>query len=181
MESTQLKDRVLLYNGKSVIDPEYLEDFILEYGLDGSDLLVSQSFEELDEYNLYAPDEEKVVIYNECQKNICEYKYDTKYNIPRKYLTMDVEDYVMKKHLSSEFKDDAGRLARIQMELNMFHERKLMDFLRVIIYVVDIFENDGVVWGVGRGSSVSSYVLYVIGVHDIDSFKYNIDIKEFLK
>jgi DNA polymerase III alpha subunit len=37
------------------------------------------------------------------------------------------------------------------------------------------------VWGVGRGSSVASYVLFLIGVHRIDSMKYNLDYKEFLR
>ena len=35
--------------------------------------------------------------------------------------------------------------------------------------------------GVGRGSSVASYILYLIGVHRIDSIKYNLDWKEFLR
>jgi DNA polymerase III alpha subunit len=36
------------------------------------------------------------------------------------------------------------------------------------------------VWGIGRGSSVSSYVLYVLGVHDVDSYAYDLDIGDFL-
>jgi len=40
---------------------------------------------------------------------------------------------------------------------------------------------NNLVWGVGRGSSVSSYLLYLIGVHKVDSYKYRLDIKEFLK
>ena len=36
-------------------------------------------------------------------------------------------------------------------------------------------------WGVGRGSSVSSYCLYLIGIHMVDSIKYNLDIQEFFK
>jgi DNA polymerase III alpha subunit len=38
-----------------------------------------------------------------------------------------------------------------------------------------------IVWGVGRGSSVASYVLFLIGIHKVNSLKYNLDIKEFLK
>ena len=40
---------------------------------------------------------------------------------------------------------------------------------------------NNIVWGVGRGSSVSSYVLFLMGVHKVDSMKYNLDIKDFLK
>jgi DNA polymerase III alpha subunit len=38
-----------------------------------------------------------------------------------------------------------------------------------------------IVWGVGRGSSVASYVLYLIGVHKINSMYYDLDIEEFLR
>jgi DNA polymerase III alpha subunit len=48
-------------------------------------------------------------------------------------------------------------------------------------YVVDTLRNNQVVWGVGRGSSVASYVLFIIGVHKIDSVKYKLPINEFFK
>ena len=38
-----------------------------------------------------------------------------------------------------------------------------------------------VIWGVGRGSSVASYVLYLIGIHKIDSMYYDLPINEFLR
>ena len=50
-----------------------------------------------------------------------------------------------------------------------------------MIYIVDIMNKENIVWGVGRGSSVSSYLLYLIGVHKVDSLQYNLDVKEFIK
>ncbi len=38
-----------------------------------------------------------------------------------------------------------------------------------------------VIWGVGRGSSVASYVLYLIGIHKVDSMYYDLPINEFLR
>ena len=38
-----------------------------------------------------------------------------------------------------------------------------------------------VIWGVGRGSSVASYVLYKLGIHRVDSMFYELDIDEFLR
>jgi DNA polymerase III alpha subunit len=38
-----------------------------------------------------------------------------------------------------------------------------------------------IIWGVGRGSSVASYVLYIIGIHRINSIQYDLDYKEFLR
>ena len=42
-------------------------------------------------------------------------------------------------------------------------------------------KQNNLIWGVGRGSSVASYVLYLLGVHRIDSLHYNLDIAEFLR
>jgi len=50
-----------------------------------------------------------------------------------------------------------------------------------MIYFVDTLRKHNILWGVGRGSSVSSYILYLIGIHRIDSIKYNLNIGEFLK
>ena len=63
----------------------------------------------------------------------------------------------------------------------MFEERKMMNVLRFLIYLVDTMRKNKIVWGVGRGSSVASYVLFLIGIHKVNSLKYNLDIKEFLK
>jgi len=41
--------------------------------------------------------------------------------------------------------------------------------------------NNHVIWGVGRGSSVASYVLYKLGVHRIDSLFYDLSVDEFLR
>jgi len=46
---------------------------------------------------------------------------------------------------------------------------------------VDVMHDNRVIWGVGRGSSVASYVLYLLGVHRIDSMYYDLDAGEFLR
>jgi DNA polymerase III alpha subunit len=53
--------------------------------------------------------------------------------------------------------------------------------LRYLKYLVDVMQNNRMIWGVGRGSSVASYVLYLLGVHRIDSMFYELDPKEFLR
>jgi DNA polymerase III alpha subunit len=70
---------------------------------------------------------------------------------------------------------------RVSEELELFIEKNMLDLLFYLKYLVDTMRKNKIVWGVGRGSSVSSYILYLIGVHKIDSLKYNLDIKEFLK
>lgn len=70
--------------------------------------------------------------------------------------------------------------ARVEAELAIFEQRGLLDMLRACIFVVNRMHSSNVVWGVGRGSAVASFVLFLIGVHDVDSFKYQLDIDEFL-
>jgi DNA polymerase III alpha subunit len=70
---------------------------------------------------------------------------------------------------------------RVTQELELYIKHKMYDILHVMKYIVDTLRANNVVWGVGRGSSVASYVLYLIGVHKVDSFKYNLPIDEFFK
>lgn len=70
---------------------------------------------------------------------------------------------------------------RVSLELQLFIQHGMMDLLFYLKYLVDTMRKHNIVWGVGRGSSVASYVLYLIGVHRIDSIKYKLDIHEFLK
>jgi DNA polymerase III alpha subunit len=72
-------------------------------------------------------------------------------------------------------------LRRMAEELAAYEERGLIDLLRYMIYLVDFMRENNIVWGVGRGSSVASYVLYLIGVHRIDSVHYGLDWREFLR
>ena len=70
---------------------------------------------------------------------------------------------------------------RVSEELEAFIEHNMLDLLFCLKYIVDTLRANNVVWGVGRGSSVASYVLYLLGVHKIDSIKYNLDWREFLR
>lgn len=71
--------------------------------------------------------------------------------------------------------------ARVDLELELFIQHGMFDLLFYLKYLVDTMRENNIVWGVGRGSSVASYVLFLIGIHKIDSIKYDLDIKEFLK
>ena len=73
------------------------------------------------------------------------------------------------------------QIERVNQELELFHKHGMIDLLYYLKYLVDTMRENNVVWGVGRGSSVASYVLYLIGIHRIDSIKYELDIHEFLK
>lgn len=94
--------------------------------------------------------------------------------IPEEYKNMDIEGYLA--HVCP--KENYQRLIE---ELQEYRERNLLPLLKVLKYLVDTLRKHKVLWGVGRGSSVASYVLYLLEVHRIDSVKYQLDWHEFLK
>ena len=62
-----------------------------------------------------------------------------------------------------------------------YQNRELFGMLCYLKYLVDIAKENNVVLGVGRGSSVASFVLYVLGVHRIHSLRHNLDFAEFMR
>lgn len=70
---------------------------------------------------------------------------------------------------------------RFAEEYAVFNERNVLDLLKYIIYLVDTMNKHDVVWGVGRGSSVASYVLYLTGIHSVNSIQHNLDFYEFMR
>ena len=70
---------------------------------------------------------------------------------------------------------------RLDEELHEFGKRGMIPLLQYMKYLVDTMRENGIVWGVGRGSSVASYVLYIIGIHRINSIQYELDWREFLR
>lgn len=95
--------------------------------------------------------------------------------IPVEYQNYDIATFVLDQCKTEE------ELQRAGTELLMFQEREMFPLLRYLKYLVDTMRKHNVMWGVGRGSSVSSYVLYLMGVHRINSLFYDLSIDEFLK
>lgn len=95
--------------------------------------------------------------------------------MPDEYKTLDIAKWILDQCKTDE------ELQRVGHELLLYQARDLFDLLRYMKYMVDTLRKNNVVWGLGRGSSVASYVLYLIGVHKINSIYYDLDITEFLK
>jgi DNA polymerase III alpha subunit len=95
--------------------------------------------------------------------------------MPEQYQTLDIAQYALSLCESDQ------ELQRVGQELLMYQERNLFNLLRYLKYLVDVMTEHHLVWGVGRGSSVASYVLYKLGVHRIDSLYYDLDPAEFLR
>ena len=95
--------------------------------------------------------------------------------MPDKYKQIDII-----KILVDSCKDDV-ELTRIAQELILYAEFNLIDLLRYLHYMVTTLKENNIVLGIGRGSSVSSFVLYKLGVHKINSIKWELNYKDFLK
>lgn len=94
--------------------------------------------------------------------------------MPDEYKQLDIEGYLVNICPKQNYN-------RLMSELQEFRSRNMLNLLRWLKYFVDMCRSNNIVWGVGRGSSVASYVLYLIGVHKIDPIKYNLDWHEFLR
>ena len=95
--------------------------------------------------------------------------------MPEKYKTMDIAKFVLDQCKNEE------ELQRAGTELLLFQQREMFMLLRYLKYLVDTMRENNIVWGVGRGSSVASFVLFLIGVHKINSLYYDLSITEFIK
>jgi DNA polymerase III alpha subunit len=95
--------------------------------------------------------------------------------VPDSYLGMDIKKWLLDQCSSTE------QQQRVEMELVEYEKFNFSILLNIAKYLVDEFRKNQIVWGVGRGSSVASYCLFLIGLHKVDSLKYNLDIGEFLK
>ena len=94
--------------------------------------------------------------------------------IPQEYKNMDIEEFLVNQCPKENYD-------RLINELELYRKNDMIDVLKTMKYIVDTLRKNNIVWGVGRGSSVASYVLYLIGVHKIDSVKYTLPIEEFFK
>jgi len=95
--------------------------------------------------------------------------------MPDEYLKINVYDYLV------VFCTNQDEINRLSHELEEYQTRNMLNILRYMIFLVNFMRENEIVWGVGRGSSVASFVLYLIGVHKINSIQYGLDFHEFMR
>ena len=119
----------------------------------------------------------KFVEYRETTETIEEFdrRMQSNWLMPDEYKQLDIAKFVLDLCETDEQRQRVGE------ELLMYLERDLFPLLQYLKYLVDTMRKHNIIWGVGRGSSTSSYVLFLLGVHKIDSMYYDLDIKEFLR
>jgi DNA polymerase III alpha subunit len=95
--------------------------------------------------------------------------------MPQEYKQLDIAEYLLGLCTTD------AELQRVGQELLLYNEKNLFDLLRYLKYLVDTMKANDIIWGVGRGSSVASYVLYLLEIHKVDSMYYDLDPEEFLR
>ena len=111
------------------------------------------------------------------------------WNIPEKYRGIAILDYCVGKledHLGLQDDSQAEEkahayIARLEEEVHLIEHNGMIEFIQSLIYIIDVFRANKVVWGVGRGSSVESLVLFLIGVHRIDPVQHEIPLEHFFR
>jgi len=99
----------------------------------------------------------------------------SQWHMPAQYKNLDIAEHVLLLCKSE------AELQRCGQELLLYQERDLFPLLQYLVYLVDVMQTNNIIWGVGRGSCVASYVLYKLGVHKIDSLYYDLAVEEFLR
>lgn len=121
----------------------------------------------------------KFIAYNELVETLTTEEFDhrcqSRWFMPDCYRDLDIAEHVL------GLCESDAELQRCGQELMMFQERGLFDLLRYLKYLVDVMTQHRLIWGVGRGSSTASFVLYKLGVHKINSLHYDLDPAEFLR
>jgi len=130
---------------------------------------VMQTFSGFESVNQYVVPREEIPV------ELFHWSQQQTWYMPQEYKDLDIASHVL-----GLCKTDA-ELQRVGEELLLYQERNLFPLLQYLKYFVDTMRANQVLWGLGRGSSVASYVLYLLGVHKINSMFYDLDIREFLK
>ena len=161
--------------GRCILDTESA----LEYLYKGGDLfdanLSDEAVKEFNDTIQKLKDGKRLFRTTNPSKEDFDSKNQSNWYFPDEYKTIDVDKYI------NELVNTDEERERVNYEMELYRKFNLYTVLRYLIYLVDTMRKNNVVWGVGRGSSVSSYVLYLIGVHKVNSIKYGLDIHEFLR
>lgn len=172
----KLNDRILWFDGDNTCKPARILQ-LAKKGFNLKGIHVTEQTADIRQYNRLVSNEDQIVVKTELRL------LNDNYTIPAEYAELDVERFITKKLVreckSLTEKERRIRVQRVLLELELVDRFNLEDMLRLLIFVVDTMERTNTVWGVGRGSSVSSYILYLIGVHDVDSVLYDLEPEEF--
>lgn len=170
----ELKDRIFDENGNAFLSGDAIANMLYaDRNIYEGDFFVDVSDGEMEKFNLFSDKKVKLKP-DELVDNV---KRRDDWFMPDFYKTLDLKELfgIISKELPEENKN------RVCLELELYHEKGYDNFLRYCVYLSTVIAQKNIVVGCGRGSSCASYLLYLLGLHMVDSVKYDIDVHEFLK
>ena len=69
---------------------------------------------------------------------------------------------------------------RIKYELDTIKDLGFIDYILLVWYVINYCKENNIPVGLGRGSAAGSLILFLIGVTQIDSLKYDLYFERFI-
>ena len=163
-------------------DCVYDEQSIIEHLYQNPSADISQLYIENTEPYLTALAELGIdlpVIKGEPQHNETPEEFDSRlqsqWHMPTNYSDLDVLKYLLDRCQTDQERE------RVQTEYALFEKKNFTKVLQFLIYFVDTLRANNIIWGVGRGSSVASFCLFLIGIHKINPLLYALDHREFLR
>lgn len=174
---TQLKTRALWFDGTSQVSPELVPELLLA-GLSPKQIVVTETNDDITQFNQLVDEVIEIGKDKNCP-------LDMSYKIPKKYLELDWEDeliedfwvFINVKNIPTNSHE--VYIKRLEDEIIEIKIRDMSMLIKTLMYVIDVFQKQGIVWGVGRGSSCASLALLVIGLHSVDPVRFNIPKEEF--
>lgn len=176
--NTQLSDRTLRFDGVSEIQPDEVARYLL-LGVPASKLRVTELDSDIEKFNFQvAPEDQVSPVSNE------PIELNMDWSIPEPWLSLDLDTYIMDQYFERIWpQHDADMekkaIQRIADELEQVRARGMVEFMRTVIYILHVLRQKNVVWGVGRGSSCASYLLFIIGLHVVDCVAFDVPMEEF--
>jgi DNA polymerase III alpha subunit len=178
---TELDDRTLRFDGVSVVNAEDVDEALIR-GVLPQQLRVRGWSEDLDNFNRQVAEADR--LYQE-ESEAPPINIKMGWQLPEEYRNLNLEDRIADDFANRlpklKYTDDQTTMAinRIDAELKEIRKRGMVEFTKTVIFVLDTFRKNNVVWGVGRGSSCASYILFIIGLHVVDCVKFNVPMEEF--
>ncbi len=174
----ELEDRIITDRGETVAK----FDLLIKKALSDEIFtdLPALYHEDIKFWNRKQPDD-KITIWEDDGEFCGPDETTFEWNIPKKYLKLDIEELAAEKFAEMGFDGNTVYEDRLVWELGQMRKQEMYPFIRCLVYVIDEFRKHDILWGVGRGSSCSSLVMFILGINRVDPIKYNIDPKEFFK
>lgn len=167
-------NRILFPNGVMIVDIEQYMSYMVEESLEGKNYKWNQI--------KVIPNRDSQLYWEKYIENIS-FLHEQDLSLEReesKEHTQEELEELYQKIISSD-RYQSHYEKRILEEIDYFDRSNTVRLMLKMDNMIQQFRDDGVVWGVGRGSSCASLVLYCLHVHDVDSLEYDIPFKEFSK